>query len=112
MNNRSRPDVGRHYPSIPAALADLTMPDDIASAGYLERGNGYKYPSVIRIRRDGGGTGSPGFLVIFADNVLSCRHCFENIDELTTIVEPGLGEDPTYAQAAASIIEQFNARIG
>ena len=112
MNNRSRPDFSRHYPSIEAALADLTMPDDIASAGYLERGKGYTYPSVIRVRRDGGGTGSPGFLCIFADNTMSSRHCFENLDELTMIVEPGRAEHPTYTQAAVSIIEQFKARIG
>ena len=87
-----------------AALEDLTGPEDIASAAYLFNS---RRPTVIRIRRDEG-TDPPAFLCIYEDDGLAApRHPFETIDELGAIVRATPDDDPTYALAAASIIDQF-----
>ena len=101
--------MSRYYPSMSAALEDLTGPEDFASAAYLS--NNGRRPTVIRIRRDES-TDQLSFLCIFEDDGLAApKHPFQTIDELTAIVRATPDDDPTYAKAATSIIEQFKDNI-
>lgn len=104
-------DLYESFTSIAAALDALTMPDDIASAGFLSLGNGFKFPTVIRIRRRGGK--GEGFLCIYQSHrPFTNWHCFQTIEELFAIVAPDPEEEPTFTLAAASIMYQFRAKIG
>ena len=94
----------RYYPSMAAALMDLTAPDDLATAAYLFNGN---RPTVIRIRRDEENADG-GYACIIEDDGLSVsRKHFRTIGELETILEPEPDDDPTYGKAVAAIVDQI-----
>lgn len=91
--------MSRYYPSMAAAIADLTVADDLASAAYLFNGN---RPTVIRIRRDDDAAG--GLVCIIEDDGLSVsRKPFRTIDELAAILAPEPNDDSTYAEAVVAI---------
>ena len=86
-----------------AALADLTDPDDLASAAYLFNGD---RPTVIRIRRDEENADG-GCLCIFEDDGIGfSRKRFRTIVELETILEPDADDDSTYVEAVAAIVDR------
>jgi len=94
--------MSRYFPSMAAALADLTDPDDL-SAAYLFNGN---RPTVIRIRRDDEAAGQ--FVCIIEDDGLSVsRRPFRTIDELAVILAPEPEDDPTHVEAVAAIVDQL-----
>ena len=93
--------MSRYFPSMAAALADLTDPDDLASAAYLFNGD---RPTVIRIRRDEENADG-GCLCIFEDDGMSVsRKHFLTIGELAAILKPEADDDPTYVDGVAAVL--------